>query len=389
MSEIKVSDLFYKIQGEQKRIVVNQGGTRSGKTYSIMQVLILDALESPDKKLYSIVRKTFPSLKATVLRDFIEILDTLGLYSENDHHKTDHVYRLNGNEFEFFSLDQPTKVRGRKRDVLFVNEANELSIEDWRQLVVRTIGRIYLDYNPSDEYHWIYDEVLTRDDCAFIKSSYKDNPFLDQAIIDEIERLQSIDQNFWRIYGLGERGISQENIYTHYKEVADMPDGPNYCYGLDFGFNHPTVLTKVVMVDGGAYVQEVIYKSGLTTNDLIKLLEVMTPDKRKEIFADAAEPKTIEEISRAGFNIKPAEKDVNLGIGKVKSTPLFIHKESVNLLREIRNYKWKVDKNGKTLDDPVKFNDDAMDSMRYAIYNFVKSNIRTYRPKGYSGVGRF
>lgn len=388
MSGLTVSDLFYKIRDAKDRIIVNQGGTRSGKTYSILQSLIVEALEGQTKQIYSVVRKTFPALKATALRDFIEILETLDVYDENNHNKSDQIYLLNGCEFEFFSLDQPQKVRGRKRNVLFINEANELTLEDWRQLSIRTTGQIYIDYNPSDEYHWIYDEVLPRQDCTFIKSTYKDNPFLEKAIVDEIEGLQFIDENFWRIYGLGEKGVSMENIYTHYKEVDSLPDGGDYCYGLDFGYNHPTALSKVTIKDGAAYVDEIIYESKLTTNDLIRKLNILIPDKRKEIFADAAEPKTIEEISRAGFNIKPAEKDVALGIGKVKSTPLNIIKTSVNALREIRNYKWKVDKNGKTLDEPVKFNDDFMDSMRYAIYNFVKSNIRTYKPRSYAAQSR-
>lgn len=387
--ELQVSPLFDRIREQDKRIVVNQGGTRSGKTYSTLQYLIILALESRDKKIFSIVRKTFPSLKATVLKDFITILDELGLYNENDHNKSDHVYRLNGCEFEFFSLDQPTKVRGRKRNILFINEANELHLEDWRQLSLRTTERIFIDFNPSDEYHWIYDDVITRNDCAFIKSTYKDNPFLEQTIIDEIERLQQVDENYWRVYGLGERGVSQENIYTHYKEVNEIPTGDNYAYGLDFGFNHPTVLTKATLIDGKAYVEEVIYEGKLTTSDLIAKMKQLIPNKSKEIFADAAEPKTIEEISRAGFNVKAADKDVTLGINKVKSTPLFILKDSVNLLREIRNYKWKVDKNGKTLDDPVKFNDDAMDSMRYVLFNFGKVPIRTYKPQVYKAAGRF
>lgn len=386
--ELKVSIIFDKLKASTKRIVVNQGGTRSGKTYSILQFLIIDCLESSTPKTYSIVRKTFPALKATVLKDFISILDSIGLYSEHDHNKSDHIYKLNGSEFEFFSLDQPTKVRGRKRDVLFLNEANELTLEDWRQLSLRTTGNIYLDYNPSDEYHWIYDDVLIRDDCEFIKSNYRDNPFLEQAIIDEIERIREVDENFWRVYGLGERGVSMESIYTHYKEVDSLPEQNNYCYGIDFGFNNPTAIVKVGLIDKSAYATEILYESGLTTSDLLKRMEKLIPDKRKEIYADSADPKAIEEISRAGYNIRPADKDVNAGIDKVKSTPLFIDKTSHNLLREIRNYKWKVDKNGRTLDEPVKFNDHIMDALRYAIFNFTRSNIRTYRPSGFSAQTR-
>lgn len=383
LHELQVSDLFYRNKNTDKRIVVNQGGSRSGKTYSLLQCLIVQALEAKGK-IYSIVRKTLPALKATAIRDFIEILNAMEIYDERNHNKSDHIYTLNGNEFEFFSLDQPQKVRGRKRDILFINEANELHLEDWRQLILRTTERAYLDYNPSDEHHWIYDDVLTREDCEFIKSTYLDNPFLPEETIKEIERLKEVDENFWRVYGLGERGISQELVYTHWVETKDVKEGENYCYGIDFGYNNPTSIVKVTSSDGCFYAEEILYQSGLTTNDLIQRIKQLCPNVRKEFFADSAEPKTIEEMHRAGINVKAADKGVNEGIDKVKSSKLFVSSNSTNLIKELRNYKWKVDKNGKKLDEPVKFNDHACDAMRYAIYNFAKSNIRTYRPKGFA-----
>ena len=174
--KIKTSNVFERNYNAPTKIVVNQGGTRSGKTYSLCQLLIVKAFENTGKR-FSIVRKSLPSLKLSVMKDFFEILSNLDLYNEAHHNKSDHTYTLNGNTFEFISLDQPQKKRGTKRNFLFCNEANELTWEDFFQLIIRTEEKIYIDYNPSDTHHWIYDKVLSRDDCTFIKSTYLDNPF--------------------------------------------------------------------------------------------------------------------------------------------------------------------------------------------------------------------
>lgn len=375
--QVDTNVVYDHLSQSEKRITVMQGGTRSGKTYNIILFFVIRLLQERGKTL-SIVRASLPSLKGSVMRDFMEILLKLNLYNEDDHNKTESTYLLNGNLVEFVSVDQPQKIRGRKRSYLFINEANELNYEAWMQLIFRTTDKIVIDYNPSDEYHWIYDKVIPRDDAEFFITTYKDNPFLPKELIEEIERLQQADENYWRVYGLGERGISQQTIYTHWQEVPEMPGGCEVFYGMDFGYNNPSSIVKVGLKEGTLYVQEMLYETKLTTYDLIERIKGLNIAPAAEIFADCAEPKTIEEIYRAGFNIKPSDKDVTEGIRKVKSMPLRIVSGSENVLKEIRNYKWKVDKEGKTLDEPVKFMDHSMDALRYAVFTKLITPVQPF-----------
>jgi phage terminase large subunit len=238
---LKTNVVFEHLDESDKKIVAEQGGTRSGKTYNILMWIIFRYSINHTGETITIVRKTFPSVRATVMRDFFDILKKYELYSEDNHSKSANEYILNDNLVEFISLDQPQKIRGRKRDLLFINEANELTYEDWQQLVFRTSGRIVLDFNPSDEYSWIYDKVQTREDCDFYITTYKDNPFLDSAIIEEIERLKETDETYWQIYGLGQRGISKATIFQF--QESEIPEDAEFLsYGMDFGFNDPTTL---------------------------------------------------------------------------------------------------------------------------------------------------
>lgn len=321
----------------------------------------------------TIVRKTLPALKGSAYRDFLKIIENEGWYVEENHNKSEMTYLLFGNLIEFISVDQPQKIRGRKRNICFINEANELSYEDFFQLNVRTTDKIIIDYNPSDEWHWIYDKLQIREDADFFITTYKDNPFLEKELIEEIERLEQADENHWRVYGLGQRGISTDTIYTHWQLVKDLPRKGEVFLGQDFGFNVPSALIRVEFYEGAIYCEELIYETKLTTNDLIERYKRIGLSKTTEIFCDSAEPKTIEEIRRAGYNAKQADKDVTEGIRKIKSLPLFISKSSSNIIKEIRSYKWKSDSNGKPVrdkdkDEPVKFNDHAMDALRYAVF---------------------
>ena len=361
---------YYDLKGSRKRIVINQGGTRSGKTYSTLQVLCEYCQRNRDSgAIISVIRKTLPALKGSAYRDFLEILQREGWYSENDHNKSEMYYNLFGNLFEFISVDQPQKIRGRKRTICFINEANELTWEDFFQLNIRTSDKIIVDYNPSDEFHWIYEKLQIREDADFFVSTYLNNPFLPQELIDEIELLRQADDNYWRVYGLGERGISQETVYTHWS-YGEFPEDCEVASGVDFGYNVPLTVAKIGFKEASCYVSEALYETKLTTNDLIERLKGLGIERSDELFCDNAEPKTIEELCRAGYNAKPAEKDVYAGIQKVKSMPLIVTPESANLIKEIKSYKWKLDKNGKIHPDevPVKFNDHAMDAMRYGIY---------------------
>lgn len=384
ISNILGTIVYSKNYKADSRIVVNEGGSRSSKTYSVAQVFITKALQE-ENKIFSIVRKTFPALRATVMRDFFEILNNMGIYNPVMHNKSENIYKLGSCEIEFFSVDQSQKIKGRKRNFLWCNEANELSLEDFRQLDLRTTEQIYMDYNPSNMFSWIYDEILTRKDVTLIKSTYRDNPFLDMTTVNTIRSYRLADTNFWRIYGLGQRGISESTVYTHWQYCDELPENAPKVFGLDFGFNHPTVLSEARENESGFYIHEWIYKTGLITSELIaeldKLVEKGVLTKYDYIYADGEDPKAIEEIKRAGYNIKPADKgagSVRAGINLVKSKPMFITKDSVNGLKEVKSYSWK-EKDGKPIDEVVKVNDDFMDSFRYAIYSNHKKVIPRFR----------
>lgn len=374
MATIQTNCVFKHLENSQNRIIVEQGGTRSGKTYNILIWLIIYCLrEENTGQVITICRKTFPAVRASVMRDFFEILERAGKYNPDNHNKSSSEYYLGGNMVEFISLDQPQKVRGRKRDMLFINEANELHFEDWQQLIMRTNGRIIIDYNPSDEYHWIYDRVITRDDVDFYKTTYLDNPFLPSNIISEIERLKQTDENYWKIYGLGERGQSKAVIFS-YQEVGNIPEGASLvAAGMDFGFtNDPTTLVVAYRKDIDLYFQELIYETGLTNRDIHHKLQSLGFDKRTEIFGDSAEPKSIKELQLFGWNIKPTAKgadSVMAGIDMLKRYRLNVTKGSVNLIKEFRNYKFVEDHNGKVLNKPIDAFNHAIDAARYATYN--------------------
>jgi len=355
---------FDAIQNDDIRFIINQGGSRSSKTYSLCQLLIIHALTNPGIVI-SIVRKSFPALRSTVMRDFFEIMESLDIYDQNLHHKTENTYRFtNGSIIEFFSVDDAQKLRGRKRDIVFANEANELSFEEFQQLNMRTTKKFILDFNPSDNYSWIYD-LKNKDNSILIKSTYKDNPFLEDTIIKEIENLINIDEGYYRIYALGEQAILKSTIFSNY-DIGDYIQGELY-YGLDIGFNHPMALVEISVYDGRIYCRELIYAKGMTVKDLLDKIQELNINKNKEILVDSARPDVIEDLRRGGYNAKAARKEVTEGINSVKSYRLMVDKNSTNLIKELRNYKWKT--NGDIiLDEPVKLYDDAIDALRYAVH---------------------
>ena len=374
-AKIKTTNVFHKAYNSETRITCLQGGTRSSKSYSLAQLFLIKCFEGTGKT-YTICRKTLPALKGTAYRDFIEILKDLEIYSEEFHNKSELSYRLNDNLIEFISVDQPQKIRGRKRNYLWLNEANEFTYEDWQQLILRTTEKIYLDYNPSDPYSWIYDKVVVRDDCTFIKSTYKANPFLDEDTIAEIERLKDLDPEYWKVYGLGEIGSVTTQIFRNFSLVDNM-QGKLIGYGLDFGFtNSPTALAEVRLLDDNLYIKELLYETRLTNLDLADRMRGLGVDGHAEIVGDSAEPKSIEEIYRKGFNIKPSNKGagIHLGIDIMRRYKLHITKDSLNAIKEFRSYKWVTDKNGQVLNTPVKVNDHLIDAVRYLCLNKLSVN---------------
>lgn len=355
-------------ESKRYRVIGNQGSTRSTKTYSLSQLLAL-YIPHKEKKSISVVGPSLPHLKRGARRDFLEILENANVYREDNFNKTDNIYHYpsTGSYAEFFGAEDVGKVRGPGRDILFVNEANLLSFAVYKQLALRTREIIFLDFNPADETSWVYD-VVDAPGNLLIHSTYKNNPFLSKEQREEIEGLQYADENLWKVFGLGLRGTSSETIYTHWKSCDLMPQGAEKIYGADFGYNVPSALLEIGFYENAVYWDELLYETKLTTQDFIERLKGLKVSKTAPIYCDNAEPKTIEEICRAGYNAKPADKDVTEGIRKVKSKPLFITKRSVNLIKEIKSYKWRTDKNGKVLDEPVKFMDHACDAGRYGTF---------------------
>lgn len=382
---LQVTPVFEKNWTASKRFVINQGATRSSKTFSILQVLILKALESEYPLTISIVRKTLPALKKSVLRDFIQILETLGLYDITNHNKTDNTIQVNNSLFEFFSIDNAQKYRGSKRDILYVNEANELNYEDIFQLQIRTSQQIFLDYNPSDNQSWIYDLIDERlDEIDFIKSTYLDNPFLEQVLIDEIERLKDTDEEYYRIYALGERGQTKDLVYQ-YHEIEDIPinKASLIALGLDWGYSQdPTAVVEVWKDGDSLYLNEVLYERGLTNSDITSRLNELGVLRIHDIIADSAEPKSIEELNRYGFKVKPAMKgpdSINNGIDILKRHRIHVTSSSVNLIKEFQRYKWMKDANGNLMNKPIDMFNHGLDAVRYVALNLLrKSNQGKY-----------
>jgi phage terminase large subunit len=336
-------------------------------------------LQNPGK-LVSVTRKSFPSLRATVMRDMIEILELYKIYDVNNHNKTDNIYSFsNGSKIEFFSLDDSQKVRGRKRDFLFLNEANEISFEEFNQLNFRTTDKVIMDFNPSESEHFIYD-MMDRQESVKIHSTFRDNPFLSKSIISEIEALKDTDYDLYQIYNLGLPSKSTHTIYNHQKPyLEDLERYDDIILGLDFGFKHSTALIKCQFREDICYARELIYETHLTSEDLIHKMDgVFIHNKLQKstlIVADYARPEMIEELRRSGFNVVNAIKNVNEGIDAVKTYKLYYHNESHNMSKEFRNYKWKS-QGDRLLDEPIKMFDDAMDAMRYAIL-YHKKNKRS------------
>ena len=372
--KIQTNKVYKHLVNSNKKIVVEQGGTRSGKTYNILLWIILQYCASNQNKTITICRKAFPSLRASVMRDFLDILRKLNIYQEENHNKSNSEYKLFNNLVEFISLDMPQKVRGRKRNLLFINEANELNWEDWQQLIFRTDGKIIIDYNPSDEYHWIYDKVIPREDCDFYRTTYLDNPFLEQSIKSEIERLKETDEQYWQIYGLGLKGISKATIFNYY-ECSQIPENAKFiAYGADAGYsNDPSTLVSVYSLDYNLYIKEHLYRTQMTTKDLHNTFKEVGV-ARNQLYMDSSEPRLIEELRRMGWNIRPSLKgrdSINAGIDLLKRYKLFITTTSNNAIQEFRNYKWKEDKSGKLLYIPEDKNNHIIDAVRYATYSIL------------------
>lgn len=360
-----------KIFALRKRIRGVAGGTSASKTISILLWCIQYA-QTHENELISVVSESFPHLKRGCIRDFLNIMEGHGYFKESNWNKTDFTYAFStGSKIEFFSADQPGKVRGPRRDVLFINEANNISYETFTQLEVRTKKIIWLDWNPTQEF-WFYTEVKGKDNVDFEILTYKDNEALDPNIVQAIESRQG-NKNWWQVYGLGQLGEVEGKIYKDWAIIDDIPHEARLeRYGLDFGYsNDPTAIVAIYRYNGGFILDEITYQKGLSNK---QIADVLNNQDKALVIADSAEPKSIDEITSYGVMIQPALKgqgSLSKGIAFVQDQRMSMTKRSLNVIKEYRNYLWQTDKDGKIINVPDVGFDHAMDAIRYGINSLV------------------
>lgn len=360
------------------RIIANKGGTRSTKTWSLLQLMIIIA--TSQKVLVSIVSESMPHLRKGAIRDMDKILDNAHLVEDKHYtrNRTENTITFpNGGMIEFFSADSYTKVHGAQRDYLFINECNNIEWEIYRQLAIRTSKVIFLDWNPRSAFWW--DERLEgRGDAILIKSTYKNNPFLSASQVAEIESNMN-DENWWRVYGLGENGSVEGLVYSRFKIVQSIPTTAKvrfYC--IDFGFtNDPTAILRVTLQAGELWIEELAYQVGMFNRDIAEVLRNAGATRGDNIVADSAEPKSIAEINAiGGLNIKPTSKgqgSIVSGIGAVQAYQLNVSANALGTIEELRNYSWKKDINGNYLNVPVDKYNHALDALRYGVTTFLQT----------------
>ena len=361
--EIDTTITFENLIDAKHRVSHHIGGTRSGKTYAILQYLIVKAIEGTEN--ITIVRKTIPSLKRTVLKDFIDILKGLEIWHEVDFNITDRIWQYNNSTIQFISTDDAEKLRGVKSSILFIDEASEIDEESYFQLSIRTEKQIILAYNPTiSPFHWL----RLMEGCDRFLTTYKDNPYLTKEIITGIEELETKNPKYWKIYGKGEYAPNEKAVFQF--QTGEMPEGADFvCYGLDFGFSiDPTALVGVWKAGDTLFLQELMYERGLVTSDIVSRLKRLSFN-REEIWCDSAEGRLIEEIYRSGLNAKPVKKgpdSITFGISVMKNFNIVIDSKSQNLINEMYSYQYATDKYGYTTDKPEGGLDHLIDAARYA-----------------------
>lgn len=386
---MEFSGVFWKYCEAFKRrprYIDSEGGARSSKTVSALQFLVLLAKTDKQPTITSVVSETMPHLKRGAIRDFTASVMAEG-WDDNSWNKTDLTYTFpNGSIMEFFSADQPSKVHGPQRDRLFINEAQNIPYETARQLFVRTSEFIIYDYNPTHAF-WAHERIQPRDNCIHIHSTYLDNPFLKAEQVAEIEANRN-DANWWRVYGEGKVGVLEGLIFPDFEQVDSLPDadGLAECYGLDFGFtNDPTALVHALIDNDRKelWLDECVYERGLVNAPIPgapekasivqRFRENGVPQHGVPIFADSAEPKTIDELNAYGWNVLGCYKATRKAeqLQKMRGYRLHVTKRSLNLIRELRGYTWLKDREGKPLNEPIAVNDHAMDASRYAFFTYL------------------
>lgn len=364
---------FNKIAVLNKRLRIIQGGTSAGKTGSILLYLIAKAQTDKTKTLTSVVSESVPHLKRGAMRDFKNMLQAHGYWKEDRWNATDSIYTFEtGSQIEFFSSDNGDKLRGARRDRLFINECNNVSLEAFMQLEVRTKEFVFLDYNPTNEF-WVYTEILNkRTDYDFVIVTYKDNEGLSKEIVEAIEQRKS-NATWWKVYGEGQLGVVEGRIYKDWNIIEEIPHEARLeRRGIDFGYtNDPTAIVDVYYYNGGYILDEVCYQKGLSNKQIADIINNLP---KTLCIADSAEPKSIDELILYGISVIPTVKgadSIRQGIQKVQFQRISMTKRSTNLIKEYRNYLWRIDRNGKVLNEPEGGLDHALDAIRYAINSIV------------------
>ena len=373
-----------RIRRMTARKKVIQGGTSAGKTYAILAVLIHIAAKA--KTEISVVSESIPHLRRGAMKDFGKVMQWTNRWRDEGWNKTLLTYTFaNGSTIEFFSADQEAKLRGARRQVLYINEANNIDFEAYHQLAIRTSEAIYIDFNPVSEF-WAHTEVLAEQDSELIVLTYRDNEALPATIRDDIEAAQvkaatsTYWANWWKVYGLGEVGSLQGVVFDDWQQVdgIDFAGDKLVAIGLDWGYtNDPTAVVAVYKRGSAILLHELIYQNGLTNQDIAEHLRKLGIGRSWPIIADSAEPKSIEEVHRLGFNIHPATKgadSIRNSIDILKRQPLLVTRESTNLIKELRNYTWDTDRTGASLGVPIDRYNHAIDAVRYVALNKLSAN---------------
>ena len=383
--QINTTVTFENLLESKSRVTQHIGGTRSGKTYAILQYLIVESLKT--QQAITIVRRTIPSLKRTVIKDFTDILKSIGVWREDDFNISDRIYRLGESTIQFVNSDDPEKLRGLKSDILFVDEASEIDEESFFQLSIRTSGKIILAYNPTiSPYHWL----RQMQDCERFVTTYKDNIYLPTDMVKAIEELEFKNPKYWTIYGKGEFAPNEKAIFKF--DLVDDFDADFVGFGMDFGFsNDPTTLCAVYKSGDNLYLEELLYEKGLVTSDIVKKLTELKIDKSYEIWCDSAEPRLIEEIYRSGFNAKAVTKgkdSIKFGISVMNNYNILIDKKSQNLINEMYAYQYATDKYGYTTDNPEGGLDHLIDAARYVA--MMKLSVKAQKRGTYAiSIGKY
>lgn len=380
-----ITTAIKKINALKRRIKIIQGGTSAGKTYGILPVLITKAATYPRTEI-SVVAESIPHLRRGALKDFLRIMKDTGRYFDERFNKSLLKYEFaNGSFIEFFSADDSSKLRGARRDILYINECNNVTFESYNELAIRTKKEVFLDFNPANEF-WVHTELKDELDADFIILTYKDNEALDDSIILQIEKnrlkaeTSAYWSNWWRVYGLGEIGMLEGVIFSNWKQIENVPKEAKLIgIGLDFGYtNDPTSAIEIYSYNGTRIVNELVYRTGMLNSDIAKILPDSCP-----IYADSSEPKSIEEIRRYGKTIKGVTKgkdSINFGIQIMQSQEYLVTTNSINLIKELRAYCWDTDKSGTRLNKPIDINNHAIDALRYHEMETLglKRNYGTY-----------